>query len=158
MLNIFEFIEQNNFEINLGSWFNEIWLPLFNKTELLITLNILHFIHYGTSKSVLDGNTTLNYRELKRDFEKILNNNKIKYKKIKYEEIVNNKNYYELVKNEIKNITPNNLNKSTWFILDVLQFKMLIMRLSTNVAKEICEYYVTLENILHKYKLHNYFY
>ena len=40
---------------------------------------------------MLDGHPTLdlNYRNLKRDFEKILNNNEIKFKKINYETINN---------------------------------------------------------------------
>ncbi|AAC97761.1 ORF MSV198 MTG motif gene family protein [Melanoplus sanguinipes entomopoxvirus] len=151
MLNIFEFIEQNNFDIKLGPWFNEIWIPLFNETELLITLNILNFIHYGTSNVVLDYHPMRNNTNLKRDFEKILNNNKINYKKIKYNDIINNEDYYNKVKEEIENIRPCNLEKSTWFILSVDEFKMLIMRLSTNVAIEVREYFILLEKILFKY-------
>ncbi|AAC97850.1 ORF MSV021 MTG motif gene family protein [Melanoplus sanguinipes entomopoxvirus] len=47
MMNIFEFIHHNNYNINLGIWFNDFWLNLLNKSEIVITLNTLQFLHYG---------------------------------------------------------------------------------------------------------------
>ncbi|BAO49374.1 MTG-like gene family protein [Alphaentomopoxvirus acuprea] len=149
LLNIFEFINKNNYELDLGQWFEEIWIPLFYKQDVLITNNILKFIHYGAQNP---GGTTIppeNTSSIKRDLKKTLINNNIKYTEIKY----NNElaNQYEYIQNEIKNLSKNNLVQKTWIILSVRNFKSLIMRLNTKSAQGIREYYLTLEEMIYDY-------
>lgn len=86
-MNIFEFINHNNYNINLGLWFNDIWLPLLNKTDIVISMNILQFIHYGLKCDLLNKSgymyiaTNLIYRE--RNIYKIGYTNDIINKLIK---------------------------------------------------------------------------
>lgn len=87
-LNIFDFINQNNYKFNLGTWFMDIWFPLFEQKNLIITNELLFFIHHGIS--VTDGHPSLNLRRYKEDLKKILDNYKIEYQIINYKNITKN--------------------------------------------------------------------
>ncbi|CCU55915.1 N1R/p28-like protein [Choristoneura rosaceana entomopoxvirus 'L'] len=150
IINIFEFINQNNYNLVLGTWFKDIWYPLFNQKDILITNNILSFIFNGIP--VGGPAPPLDYRNIKKKFKDILHHHNIIYKIINYEQIKNQFNYYiNNIKNDTISISPNNLNKITWFIMSVRNFKSLLMKLNTKIAQEIREYYITIEEILYDY-------
>lgn len=73
-------------------------------------------------------------KKIKGDFKIILKNNDIDYTEFKYNDPIANR--LEYVQNEIKNLSSNNLVQKTWIMLNVRDFKSLIMRLNTKVAQE----------------------
>ncbi|CCU55442.1 N1R/p28-like protein [Adoxophyes honmai entomopoxvirus 'L'] len=150
LMDIFTFIDYNNYDLKLGKWFTDIWYPLYEKRDILITNNLLLYVFNGISVGGLS--PPLDYRNIKKKFKDILNHHNIEYKIINYEQIITNFKYYiDNIKNDIISIKPNNLSKSVWFILSVRNFKSLIMRLNTKIAQEIREYYISLEEILYDY-------
>ncbi|CCU55447.1 N1R/p28-like protein [Adoxophyes honmai entomopoxvirus 'L'] len=151
LMDIFTFIDNNDYDLKLGSWFKDIWFPLFEQKDVLITNDILNFIHYGTGCTAIHPEKN---KQNKGNLIKILKNNNIIYKEIKYNDSIAND--YDYIKKEINNLTSNNLLQKTWIILSVKNFKYLIMRLNTKIAQEIREYYIILEEILYDYS--NYIY
>ncbi|AAG02900.1 MTG motif gene family protein [Betaentomopoxvirus amoorei] len=147
-VDIFTFIKNNNYEFKLGEWFIDIWYPLFERKDVLITNKILYFIHYGISGG--DTHPPLEkYRLMRKDLEKILKNYNINYIKIKYYKNIDID--YNFLIDEIKNITPNNIIQKTWIKLSVKNFKKLILKIRTAIADDIRDYYITLEEILYDY-------
>ncbi|CCU56320.1 N1R/p28-like protein [Mythimna separata entomopoxvirus 'L'] len=147
IMNIFEFIKNNDYNIELGSWFKDIWYPLFEQKDVLITDDILVFIHYGVSE--VRKLTSEKLKDYKRNFIISLKQYELEYKEIKYDDPIVYK--YEYIQNDIKKISPNNLAKKTWILLTVRNFKKLILSLRTKVASDIRDYYITLEEILFDY-------
>ncbi|CCU56120.1 N1R/p28-like protein [Choristoneura rosaceana entomopoxvirus 'L'] len=151
LMDIFTFINNNNYDFKLGDWFTDIWYPLFDKKDIIITNKILYFIHYGISGG--DDHPPLDkYKIIRKDLEKILKNYNIEYNKIKYYRNID-KEYDSLII-EIESITSNNIIQKSWIRLSVRNFKKLILRLRTKVADEIRDYYITLEEILYDYAKH----
>ncbi|CCU56117.1 N1R/p28-like protein [Choristoneura rosaceana entomopoxvirus 'L'] len=146
LMDIFTFIKYNDYNINLGSWFKDIWYPLFEEKDILITNDILSFIYYFPEGGLPPPEI---YKGFKKNLIDSLNNYNIKYIEIdyKHEFIINN----EKTINEIKIIKSNNLSRKRWIILSVENFKLMIMRLNTKSAHHIREYYLLLETILYKY-------
>lgn len=109
-LNVFDFIKLKNYNLNLGKWFQDIWYPLFEKKSVLITNEILNFIHYGISGigSPISGNYNPGamiiapeiINKNKRNLLIILQNNKINYQELKYNDPVSLQ--YDYIQNEIK--------------------------------------------------------
>lgn len=147
MLNIFEFINYRFYNIKLGNWFTDIWYPLFEQKNVLITNDILHLINNGiTGSMAIDPEKMKKY---KGNLIVILKNYNIEYTEIKYDSPLALE--YEYIQTEIKNLQPNNLVQKKWILLSVRNFKSLIMRLNTKIAHEIREYYITLEEIFYDY-------
>ncbi|CCU55818.1 N1R/p28-like protein [Choristoneura biennis entomopoxvirus] len=151
LMDIFTFINNNNYDFKLGDWFKDIWYPLLEQKDIIITNKILYFIHYGISGG--DDHPPLDkYKIIRKDLEKILKNYNIEYNKIKYYRNID-KEYNSLII-EIENITSNNIIQKSWIKLSVRNFKKLILRLRTKVADEIRDYYIILEEILYDYAKH----
>ncbi|BAO49375.1 MTG-like gene family protein [Alphaentomopoxvirus acuprea] len=148
LLNIFEFINKNNYNLDLGNWFEDIWLPLFEQKDVLITNNILNFIHFNINNQG-SGETDPYFKKLKNRLIESLNNYKIEFQKIKYDSLLLNKYIY--LENDIKKLTQNNLDQRTWIIMSVKNFKKYIMMLKTKVADNIRIYYLTLEELIYDY-------
>jgi hypothetical protein len=88
----------------LGTWFNNLWFPLFDKKNVIITNDLLSFIPHGIS--VGDGHPPLNSRDINKDLKKILHNYKLEYQIINYDKIKNKLPYYEkLISKDIINIS-----------------------------------------------------
>ncbi|BAO49373.1 MTG motif gene family protein [Alphaentomopoxvirus acuprea] len=149
LLNIFEFINHNNYNLDLGDWFYDIWIPLFEQKDILITDNILRFIHHGIDNPGGDRHPPLNYKLLKKNLMKILSNYSLEYDKILYKDV--NFIEYTYLKNELDKSTPNNIVQKSWILLSVKNFKKLIMMLNTKIARQIRDYYINLEEILFDY-------
>ncbi|AAG02915.1 MTG-like gene family protein [Betaentomopoxvirus amoorei] len=145
-VDIFTFITNNDYDFKLGSWFKDIWYPLFEEKDVLITNDILTFIYYFPEGSQPPPEMFKGY---KKNLIDSLNNYNIKFIEIdyKHEYVLTNKK----LKNEIKFITPNNILRKRWIILSVENFKLLIMRLNTKSAHYIREYYLFIEGLLYKY-------
>ncbi|BAO49362.1 MTG-like gene family protein [Alphaentomopoxvirus acuprea] len=147
LLTIFEYINKH-YDLKLDTWFYDIWLPLFEEKDVLITDNILKFIHYGINISGC-GVRHPDFKQIKHHLKQSLNNYNIQYIEIKYNDIRINE--YEYVKNDIKKISPNNLVQKYWILLPIRNFKSLLMRLDTKGGHNIREYYITLEEIFYNY-------
>ncbi|CCU55644.1 N1R/p28-like protein [Choristoneura biennis entomopoxvirus] len=152
LMDIFTFMNRNNYDLKLGKWFKDIWFPLFEKKDVLITNDILCFIHYGISDIGSPGADKIS--RIKCHLIESLKQYGLNFKEIKYNDplILN----YKYIQNDIKNISPNNLSRKVWIILSVRNFKKLILSLRTKIADEIRDYYITLEEILYDYA--NYIY
>lgn len=109
---ILEFIHDRNYNINLETWFKDIWFPLFEKKN-----DILNFIHYGIKNPGGMAIPPENLNSNKRDLVKILRNNNIEYIEINHNNPLSLD--YEYIKDEIKTLTSNNLVQKTWILLTV---------------------------------------
>ncbi|CCU55821.1 N1R/p28-like protein [Choristoneura biennis entomopoxvirus] len=147
LMDIFTFINNNNYDFKLGDWFKDIWYPLLEQKDILITNDILNFIHNGITVSGTAD--TEKYNKIKYNMIESLKQYGLNYTEIKYDCPIIKK--YEYIQCDIKNITPNNLSRKTWILLTVRNFKKLILSLRTKVADEIRDYYITLEEILYDY-------
>lgn len=144
--NIFEFITNRGYNLQLGNLFRDIWYPLFEKKNILITSDILIFINYGKFQFQTDSEII---QLMNQSLIELLNEYNIKLINITFADPLSLE--YEYIQNEIKQLTPNDLNKKTWNLLSVKNFKSLIMQLNTKVSQEVKEYYISLEEILNEY-------
>lgn len=153
LLDIFEFIMSKNYDLNIGKWFNDIWFPLFDKKDILITKNILDFLGFSIKNpgvpSGTSGFSTQNIIQQKKNYVKFLKNNNIEYTEIKYDD--NLAVIYDYIQEEINYISKNNLSRKTWIILTIKAFKESVMLINTENCKQIRKYYITLEEILFDY-------
>ncbi|CCU55445.1 N1R/p28-like protein [Adoxophyes honmai entomopoxvirus 'L'] len=147
LMDIFTFIDYNNYDLKLGSWFKDIWFPLFEHKDMLITNDILCFIHYGISGGGKP--PSVNIKQIMKHLLDSIKNYNLQYTEIKYNDIIALE--YEYIQNDIKSIKPNNLSRKTWILLSTRNFKKLILSLRTKVADEIRDYYITIEEILFNY-------
>ncbi|CCU56344.1 N1R/p28-like protein [Mythimna separata entomopoxvirus 'L'] len=152
-MDIFTFIENNNYEFKLGDWFIDIWYPLFNQKDILITNEILKFIHYSIGSTIVDPKIL---KQHKGNLVVLLKKYNISYIKIKYDNQLALE--YKYIQDDIKNISSNNITQKTWILLSVRNFKSFIMRLNTKIAQEIREYYITIEEINYEYSKYIYKY
>lgn len=139
---ILEFIEANKYKIILGPWFKDIWFPLFQNKDIIITNEILSFIYKDTADSADLQNLKLNYK-------KFLIKNEIEFDTLKYY-----KNIlidYPLLENEIILYDYNNLIQKTWLKLSNSAFKESIMLINHNNSKIVRKYYIIIEKILIDY-------
>ncbi|CCU56181.1 N1R/p28-like protein [Choristoneura rosaceana entomopoxvirus 'L'] len=149
LMDIFTFIENNNYEFKLGDWFNDIWYPLFNNKNVVITNEILNFIYeFQGCKYLHPCVLDKNYQN-KKNYRNFLKQNKIEYSVIKYEK--NILNIYPILKNELKLYDKHVLVQKTWLILEVDNFKESIMMMNNNNSKMIRKYYIKIEKILYDY-------
>ncbi|CCU55453.1 N1R/p28-like protein [Adoxophyes honmai entomopoxvirus 'L'] len=144
-MDIFAFIKHNGYDIS-ERWFSDIWYPLFEEKDILITNDILTFIYYFPEGASPPPEM---FKGFKKNLIDSLNNYNIKFAEIDYK----NEYAYNNIKlqNEIKSVSPNNILRKKWIILTVDNFKLLIMRLNTKSANRIREYYLMIESLLYKY-------
>ncbi|CCU55578.1 N1R/p28-like protein [Choristoneura biennis entomopoxvirus] len=148
-MDIIDFIKEKDYKIELGSWFKDIWVPLFDKKDIVVTNEILNFIYdFQGGKHFPPCNLDKNYQN-KRDYRSFLNKNEIEYSIIKYNENILNE--YQILKNELKLYNKNNIVQKTWLVLSVDDFKESIMMLNNNNSKIIRKYYIKIEKILDEY-------
>ncbi|CCU55572.1 N1R/p28-like protein [Choristoneura biennis entomopoxvirus] len=148
-MDIIDFIKENNYKIELGEWFRDIWVPLFEQKDVVITNKILNFIYdFQGDKNLTPYNLEKLYQN-KRNYKLFLNKNEIEYNLIKYDEHTTNN--YPILKNELKLYDKNNLVQKTWLVLSVDNFKESIMMLNNNNSKIIRKYYIKIEKILFDY-------
>jgi flagellar biosynthesis GTPase FlhF len=57
----------------------------------------------------------------------------------------------EFIKEEAKTIAPQNLQRKRWIVMDIRSFKKAVMRLNTQNAEEIRDYYLNLEEFAFEY-------
>ncbi|CCU55450.1 N1R/p28-like protein [Adoxophyes honmai entomopoxvirus 'L'] len=149
LMDIFTFIKDNNYDLELGVWFRDIWYPLFNKKDVLITNDILCFIYnFQGGKHFHPWNIDKNYQN-KKDYKSFLIKNKIDFDIIKYHKNIINE--YSILRNEISLYDNNNLVQKTWLLLSVDDFKESIMMMNNTNSKIIRKYYIKLERILFDY-------
>ncbi|CCU56119.1 N1R/p28-like protein [Choristoneura rosaceana entomopoxvirus 'L'] len=149
LMDIFSFIENNNYDFKLGDWFTDIWYPLFEQKDVIITNKILNFIYdFHGGKHFPPYNTDKNYQN-KKDYKTFLNKNEINYNIIKYNK--NILNIYPILENELKLYDKHALVQKTWLILTVKNFKESIIMMNNSNSKNIRKYYITLEEILFDY-------
>jgi hypothetical protein len=148
-MDIFTFIDNNNYDFKLGDWFTDIWYPLFEQKNIIITNKILNFIYdFQGGKYFPPYNFNKLYQN-KRDYKTFLNKNEINYNILKYNQnIINN---YPTLKNELKLYDKHALVQKTWLMLSVNDFKESIMMMNNNNSKMIRKYYIKIENILFDY-------
>ncbi|CCU55911.1 N1R/p28-like protein [Choristoneura rosaceana entomopoxvirus 'L'] len=148
-MDIIDFIKEKDYKIELGSWFKDIWVPLFEQKDVIITNKILNFIYdFQGDKNLTPYNLEKLYQN-KRNYKLFLNKNEIEYNLIKYDEHTTNN--YPILKNELKLYDKNNLVQKTWLVLSVDDFKESIMMLNNNNSKIIRKYYIKIEKILFDY-------
>ncbi|CCU56218.1 N1R/p28-like protein [Mythimna separata entomopoxvirus 'L'] len=145
-INILDFINNNNYNIELGKWFYDIWYPLFKNNSIIITNEILKFIYDFKGDYPYCNNKIYQF---KRNYKAFLIKNDIEFKIIKYNE--NIIDYYPILKNEINIYSNNNLKQKTWLILSVNDFKESVMLMNNSNSKNIRKYYIKIENILSDY-------
>ncbi|AAG02913.1 MTG-like gene family protein [Betaentomopoxvirus amoorei] len=149
LMDVSTFITYNNYDIELGSWFKDIWFPLFNKKNVVITNEILNFIYNFQVGKCFPTYNLDNYIQYKKDYRSFLKKNNIEYNIIKYDENILNK--YNILKSELKLYDKHALVQKTWLILSVDDFKESIMMMNNNNSKMIRKYYIKIEKILFEY-------
>ncbi|CCU55448.1 N1R/p28-like protein [Adoxophyes honmai entomopoxvirus 'L'] len=149
LMDIFTFIDYNNYDLKLGSWFKDIWFPLFEQKDVIITNEILNFIYnFQVDKYLPTYNLDKNIQN-KKNYKLFLKNNGIKYNVIKY--YSNILKDYIILNNELKSYDNHALVQKTWLLLAVDDFKESIMMMNNNNSKMIRKYYIKIENVLHDY-------
>lgn len=139
---IFDFINANKYKIIPGPWFKDIWIPLFENKDVVITNEILNFIYKDTVDS-------LDLQNLKSNYKKHLIKNEIEFDVLKYYKNITTD--YPFLENEIMLYDYNNLIQKTWLKLNPSAFKESLMVLNHNNNKMIRKYYIILEKILFDY-------
>ncbi|CCU55579.1 N1R/p28-like protein [Choristoneura biennis entomopoxvirus] len=143
-MDIIDFIKEKDYKIELGPWFNSIWLPISKKTNILMTNDLLNFIHYGISGSGIPDPSKI--KKIKYNIIESIKNYNINYTEIKYNDAIVDE--YEYIQNDIKTLAPNNLVQKTWILLSVRNFKKLLINLKKT---EIIDYIIEIEKISDDY-------
>ncbi|CCU55444.1 N1R/p28-like protein [Adoxophyes honmai entomopoxvirus 'L'] len=149
LMNIFEFMNENNLILSDNKYFLDIWIPLKDKKEILITDNLLEFMGFINDDILRGKDCHAIIRDKRRRYLNFLKENNIDYEEINY---INKKSKnYEYIENEIKQILPQNLSRKKWIILNIDEFKESIMLLNNSKSKEVRTYYIRLEKIFYSY-------
>ncbi|CCU55819.1 N1R/p28-like protein [Choristoneura biennis entomopoxvirus] len=149
LMDIFTFINNNNYDFKLGDWFKDIWYPLFEKKDIIITNEIFNFIYnFQGGKCLHPYSIDKNYQN-KKNYKNFLKQNDITFNIIKYNESILIK--YPILHNELKLYDKNNLVQKTWLMLSVDNFKESVMIMNNNNSKMIRRYYIKIESILYDY-------
>ena len=153
LVDFFHFISKMNLAIDFSSkWFQDLWYPLsrsqpsleygldmVKKSPIILTENLLEWLGYkGRDTS-----------DKQLGFLKLLYNLKIEYEEIDYQHPLAIE--YPCVQNEIKTISKNNLKRKRWICMDQRTFKKVIMKLNTENADTIRDYYLNIEEAVLEY-------
>jgi hypothetical protein len=140
-LDIFEFITKKTLPIAndvTRPWFQELWYPISKKQHILETMLLLDWMGYAGE-----------YFTQKQAFRKFLNNNKIPYEEIFYND-ARFSDHPTMIR-EIEQTGANNLEKKKWLVMDVRNFKKAVMRLNTKNGETVRDYYLNLEEACFEY-------
>lgn len=146
LLNIFEFLENNDYSLN--SWFVNFWVPLFNQEKIVLTNKIINLI--TDTKIKLTNNAIYKKNIL---IKKYLIKNNIPYKILKYKDLKTYEyKYYEhLIRDDISQYSSSYIHKKIWISMLVKDFKLLILVMNSKFAEEVREYYINHEIIMINY-------
>lgn len=139
MTDLFTYVKDKNIAIDINSkWFQELWYPLSKKQGVLLTPLLFNWLGY-------EGRL----HDQKKAFQKLLNNNKIPYEEISYNDFrfLN----HQIMQREIEQTGVNNLNQKRWLVMETRNFKKAVMRLNTKNAEIIRDYYMNLEEVCFEY-------
>ncbi|CCV01950.1 hypothetical protein IIV22A_106L [Invertebrate iridescent virus 22] len=150
---IFTFIQNYDLAFDTGSkWFQDLWYPLskshpplggvVKKVELrpiIITSNLLEWMGYKGRGSA----------DKQGKFCKTLRSLDIPYDEIGYDHPLAIE--YPCVQQEIKTIPKNALNQKKWIYMDQRSFKKAVLRLNTENAEIVRDYYLNLEEAVFAY-------
>jgi len=84
ILTIDEYIIKNNLILSNNDIFLELWIPLFNKKEILITEKLLEFMGFCDNNNTCGKNARVINRYKLHNFIEFLKNNDIKFEQIDY--------------------------------------------------------------------------
>ncbi|CCU56121.1 N1R/p28-like protein [Choristoneura rosaceana entomopoxvirus 'L'] len=139
----------NNYDFKLGDWFTDIWYPLFEQKDIIITNEIFNFIYnFRGGKCLHPYSVDKNYQN-KKNYKNFLKQNDIIFNIIKYDKNILIK--HPILHNELKLYDKNNLVQKTWLMLSVDNFKESVMIMNNNNSKMIRRYYIKIEIILYDY-------
>lgn len=80
-------------------------------------------------------------------FKELLIRSGINYSEVSFEEGKHNR----FIEHEAQTITPNNLERKRWIVIDVRSFKKAIMKLNTKNSDRIIDYYLNLEEAVFEF-------
>lgn len=128
-MEINSFISSNNYLIGFESWFQHLWVPFFEKKDVIITNEILKFL-YATNENI-------------DKYQQFLILNDIKFKAIKYyNSILDDFPYLE---DEIE---------KEWVALTIDDFKESLSFMNISSRKSLVRYINQLEKIILDYSLY----
>jgi hypothetical protein len=153
LADIFSFIKGYNLTFDITSdWFQDLWYPLsknqpalqggLTKVEnrpIIITQKMLEWMGYkGRDQS-----------DKQKNFCKLLRNLEIPYDEIGYDHPLAIE--YPCVQREAQLIPANNITRKKWISMDVKAFKKAVLRLNTENAEIVRDYYLNLEEAMFAY-------
>jgi MSV199 domain/BRO family, N-terminal domain/T5orf172 domain len=152
LMDIFTFVKGYNLAFDITSdWFQDLWYPLsksnpalqggVRKVEnrpIILTQNILKWMGYkGRDQS-----------DKQKNFCKLLRNLEIPYDEIGYDHSLALE--YPCVQHEAR-LIPKQLNQKKWISMDIKAFKKAVLRLNTENAEVVRDYYLNLEEAMFAY-------
>jgi len=140
---IFEYIQITRFEID-HFMLDKFWQSLREGTSVLMNGSVLEWLGYD-HEQVYDR---------KAAFLKLLRSNDINFRQIKHND-PDFDQYPEFVA-EAKTMSDRVLTRQQWIILDAQDFKRVVFNLRTKRAKQIHDYYLSLEHLMAMYTEYTY--
>jgi hypothetical protein len=149
LMDIFTFISKLDLTFDITSnWFQDLWYPLskswgasnmVDNQPLILTSNLLDWLGYQGRKTA----------DKQKNFCKLLCNLGIPYDKIDY----NHPFAIEspCVQKEAQ-LIPKQLRQKKWICMDVKDFKKTILKLNTENAEVVRDYYLNLEEAMFAYR------
>ncbi|ADO00431.1 hypothetical protein WIV_gp088 [Wiseana iridescent virus] len=153
LMDIFTFVKGFGVTFDVNSdWFQDLWYPL-SKNQgaprgalekiggrpIILTQNLLEWMGYKGRKEA----------DKQGKFCKLLRSLEIEYEEIGFEHPLAIE--YPCVQKEVKTIGVNNLEKKKWISMDVRAFKKAVLRLNTENAEVVRDYYLNLEEAMFAY-------
>jgi hypothetical protein len=153
LMDIFTFVKGYNLAFDITSdWFQDLWYPLsksqpiqldglkkVNFQPIIVTTNLLNWMGFkGKDNSIKQFN-----------FSKVLRSHEIPYEEIGYDLPLAIE--YPCVQQEARLIPSNNLNRKKWISMDIKAFKKAVLRLNTENAEVVRDYYLNLEEAMFAY-------
>jgi hypothetical protein len=151
---IFSFISKLDLTIDITSnWFKDLWYPLsksrppprggpnvVENQPIIVTQNLLEWMGYKGRDQA----------DKQEHFSRLLESLKISYDEIDYKHPLAIE--YPGVQKESKQlILSNNLEKKKWICMDPRAFKKVVLRLNTENAEIVRDYYLNLEEAMFAY-------
>ena len=152
LMNIFDFIQNYNLTFDVKSnWFQDLWYPLSKSNPpprggvglvknrpIIITQNLLEWMGYkGRGLSDKQGKFSKYLRSLDIAYDEIDHTHPLAIE-------------YPCVQNEAK-LIPKQLEQKRWICVDQRNFKKAVMRLHTENAEIVRDYYLNLEEAIFAY-------
>jgi hypothetical protein len=153
LLNIFEFIQTYNLSFDINSdWFQDLWYPLsknqppqlgglmkVKNQPIIVTQNLLEWMGFKGR----------NLSDKQERFSRVLRSHEIPYEEIGFQHPLAIE--YPCVQKEVQMIPKNNLDRKVWFCMDQRSFKKAVLRLNTENAEIVRDYYLNLEEAMFAY-------